>query len=113
MTRDEAIEVLTQIQYDEKDRVHKGWELWSAKSPRIEALDMAIEALKQTHWIPCSERLPEVGEDVLISVGSGVYEAHLRESKEYFLTHKTKALVAEWEVDAWMPLPKPYEGGTE
>lgn len=77
------------------------------------ALDMAIEALKQTQWIPCSERLPEVGEDVFISVGRDVWEAHLRASKEYFLIHSGRMLVKTEETDAWMPLPKAYEGRKE
>ena len=72
-----------------------------------------VEFVKTPQWIPCEERLPEVGEDVFISVGGRVCEAHLRESGEYFLTHKTKALVTEWDADAWMPLPKAYEGRTE
>lgn len=68
-----------------------------------------VEALKN-QWIPCSERLPEVGEDVFISVGERVCEAHLRASKEYFLIHSGRMLVKTEETDAWMPLPKPYEG---
>ena len=31
-----------------------------------EAIDMAIKALQQTAWIPCSERLPECEQEVLI-----------------------------------------------
>ena len=42
MTREEAIEVLQQ------------------DTDLIEALEMAIEALEQTKWIPVSEGLPEV-----------------------------------------------------
>lgn len=64
---------------------------------------------KQNQWIPCEERLPEVGEDVFISVGGDVWEAHLRASKEYFLIHSGRMLAKTEETDAWMPLPEPWE----
>lgn len=100
MTNKEAIEWLSAMR-DRNDYQRK------------EALDMAIEALKQTQWIPCEERLPEVGVAVFISDGENTCEAHLRESKEYFLEHRSRWLIRTEAVDAWMPLPKPYEGGTE
>ena len=64
-------------------------------------------------WIPCWYELPRVGKYVLISVKGNVYEAHLRESEEYFITHKSLQYIRENEVDAWMDLPKAYEGRTE
>ena len=75
-----------------------------------EALEMAIEALEQEpktgEWIPCSERLPEDGQGVLVTVdankwnievGSCIYSGGTFHSKLYDL-----------DVLAWMPLPKPY-----
>ncbi len=109
MTKETAIEALSHCAVEH--RCEDGiWGHCDGCNQRI-ALDMAIDALKQNQWIPCSERLPEVGEDVFISVGERVCEAHLRASGDYFLTHKIKELVRVRSVDAWMPLPKPYEGG--
>ena len=65
---------------------------------------------KQNQWIPCEERLPEPYDDVIISAKGYVCEANLRESKEYFLTHNARMFIKTEETDAWMPLPKPYEG---
>ena len=81
-----------------------------------EALDMAIKALKQMNssenqgnWIPCSERLPEVGQDILMSVG-GMYTAEgcLREDGDW-AQFRWDTIQRKDMVGAWMPLPKPYE----
>ena len=55
MTIDRAIEILDpehRENYDGMDEVN-------------EACRMGMEALEQMRWIPCSERLPEDGQDVL------------------------------------------------
>jgi len=70
------------------------------------ALDRAIEALKQNRWIPCEERLPEVGKKCLltiheIDVGGKEYDTvHVGIYSNNYRNHIT----------AWMPLPKPWEG---
>ena len=74
----------------------------------VEALDMAINALEQTAWIPCSERLPEA---------TGVYIV----TCNIYNGDKVDGVTATWsywrrnewmmkDVLAWMPLPKPYGG---
>ena len=102
MTKEEAIKWLTSLQIFFKE-----------DSEQYISLDMAIEALKQNQWIPCEWELPESYDDVIISAKGYVCEANLRESKEYFLTHNARMFIKTEEVDAWMPLPKAYEGGTE
>lgn len=61
-----------------------------------------------SHWIPCSERLPEPGEYYLVT-------------RKYFgwnCTEYRTIDIAKYELDgwrschnvlAWMPLPKPYK----
>ena len=75
-----------------------------------EAIDMAIKALTAQQWIPCGERLPEVGEDVLFSVG-GVYVAEgcLREDGGWS-QFRWQAIQRKESVTAWMPLPEPWKG---
>lgn len=77
-----------------------------------EALDMAINALEQTRWIPVSERLPEKPDNYPYC---GIYRI-------YFLVSLASGCVKtlgyefdrdEWQVTgspviAWMPLPEPY-----
>ncbi len=63
----------------------------------------------RNRWIPVSERLPEEGQGVLVTVdankwnievGSCIYSGGTFHSNFFDL-----------EVIAWMPLPTPYKGG--
>ena len=83
-------------------------------------------------WIPCSERLPEEDEEVLVSVhfkglkqtypsgwnehikGSWYVEtAHLIDDEWSSYSDEYKVARNRHEVIAWMPLPKPYEENKE
>ena len=136
MKTNEAIKILTNI----AAYLIAGNPIWDTDTIR-EAFDMAIDALenydgvadalngyaelyrklkekydnlkKQNQWIPCERELPEPYDDVIISAKGYVCEANLRESKEYFLTHNARMFIKTEETDAWMQLPKPYEGRTE
>ena len=86
---------------------------------------------KQTQWIPCEERLPEEDTEVLISYrykeGEGdtshTYIDSTTYGQMYFGGNKGgdykhwrapfEYFESNYEVIAWMPLPKPYEGRTE
>ena len=61
------------------------------------------EAQDEPHWIPCSERLPEGKQEVLVT--------------EYGDTDMGRRFAGRWvdrygdkmkDVTAWMPLPEPY-----
>lgn len=60
-------------------------------------------------WIPCSERLPEIGQSVLLSVG-GMYSAEgcLREDGDW-AQFRWDAIQRKDMVGAWKPLPEPYK----
>ena len=64
----------------------------------------------EPHWIPCSERLPEVRQWVLCQCRAGIMDvlrltADGSWDKNYPRTEYMSSFVA-----AWMPLPKQYEG---
>ena len=63
----------------------------------------------EQQWIPVSERLPEEGVSILISVG-GMYSAEgcLRWDKDWN-QFRWSAIQDKEVVDAWMPLPEPYK----
>lgn len=61
----------------------------------------------ENEWIPCSERLPKVGEICLLTVHEYGWNC-----KEY-----TRIIIGEYSdnyanhILAWMPLPTPYKDG--
>ena len=74
---------------------------------------------KKHRWIPVEERLPELGEYVLISFSNfsvpaiGRYDED-EEGGAFFIGDETESLVSQYMfVNAWMPLPKPYRAEME
>lgn len=49
------------------DRLTKHLE-WGWSKKTVDAIEMGIHALKETQWIPCSERLPEKEDYFVITV---------------------------------------------
>lgn len=102
---EEAIKMLTNI----KAYLTAGNPIWDTDKV-AEAIDMAIEALKQNQWILCSERLPSEDGDYLVTFSlMGVK----------FPIEVCAFEDGKWDkylydgVLAWMPLPKAYEGRIE
>lgn len=69
----------------------------------------------EQRWTPCSERLPEIDKDVLVTDGESCLVCSLFESPDI------EDGLYQWEDDyghwhefetwvAWMPLPEPYKG---
>lgn len=74
-----------------------------------EALDMAIEALKErlkSEWIPCSERLPKDGQGVLVTVDDNEFD--IKVGSCIYSDGVFFSALYDLDVIAWMPLPKPY-----
>ena len=112
MTNEESIEkikgILEECTEDESSVCY-------VTSYDADALDMAIKALEQTTWIPCSERLSGDRREVLVTAywhetyqvmmgsyfGDGIWWCvPFNNSGEHTQRLKPKA---------WMPLPKPYK----
>lgn len=81
--------------------------MWNVEVVK-EACDKAIKALKQTEWIPVSERLPEKNGYYLITDAYGDVEMSWfrydfdEEEPEWWLNE-----YGFIDAVAWMPLPKP------
>lgn len=92
--------------------------------PYEEAVNMAIQALEQTRWIPVSEKLPELCQRVLVTsygrvcyammIGadwnSGYPIFKLQDSLNEKVVCET-TVHSEFttsRIIAWMPLPQPY-----
>ena len=70
----------------------------------LEMIESQPTIAQESQWIPCSERLPENDESVLISHSHGVAKAWWNGrfwSSVSIKKYKT--------VVAWMPLPEPYK----
>lgn len=70
---------------------------------------------EQTTWIPCSERLPEDKETVLVTFKHFVSGNTIGLGSVILLRGKPHWYVREqslgtYDVLAWIPLPKPYKG---
>ena len=69
-----------------------------------EALEMAIKALEAQKWIPCSERLPDSKEYVLVT-DYGETNIGRRFCDRWWLDYCGDKMK---DVTAWMPKPEPY-----
>ena len=76
-----------------------------------EAIKMAIAALREPNWIPCSERLPEIGQTVLCQCRANIMELLKLDSEMDWYKYAEHVYMNGFVI-AWMPLPEPYEADT-
>lgn len=93
MAREEAIDILKTM-----------WQVSTKGGPIEEALEIAIQALHEPHWILCSKKLP----DKMLST----YLVTDNEGDVYICGWASgKWVGAPREIIAWMLLPEPYKEG--
>ncbi len=73
------------------------------------------------NWIPCSERLPEANQEMLVqwerkdrllnTIFVYISIGMLGADGEWYSAHESR--VFNGKVIAWMPLPEPWEGDKE
>ena len=89
----------------------------SVKHPHIDFVVEELERLPSAHqrWIPCSERLPEEDEDVLVCSEEGDIDIACWLPEQWTDEPHIEWWSGEYRVYAvaWMPLPKPYGGENE
>ena len=85
----------------------------------VDAIEMGIHALKETQWIPCSERLQEDESYILVSFENYTMPDIARyeendESGTFYPGDDEKSYSSYGLiVNAWMPLPEPYRQNDE
>lgn len=114
MTNRKAIEILNEslegyedsVQYELEQGDDREW--LHELEENAEALRMAIRALERQCWVPVAERLPEEGQPVLVSRIRG-REKRIEQGEkaegDWWRIYGTRTK----KVEAWMPLPEPYE----
>lgn len=86
---------------------------WAFLEPFLNA-EQTIEAEPVRHgrWIPCSERLPEYGVDVLVyskSWEDHIQVAHIQYDGIMWELSDGEFYFSQSDVTHWMPLPEPPE----
>ena len=121
---DKAIELMKNektciIKADTCDRNCTKCELLRDTKDLLSTYDMAIQALKQTKWIPCSERMPKDSRVVLVT--AYWHETYQVMMASYFGDglwwcvpfNNSGEPMQRLKPKAWIPLPKPYKGEME
>lgn len=79
--------------------------------------EMVETEMSLPKWIPCSERLPKVGDIVLGTESYGSVDTWILEESfagKLYWTDSFEERAFDLEtVIAWMPLPEPYKGGDD
>ena len=84
---------------------------WEKLKERTEKAEGEVERLnselEKHRWIPAEERLPEMGEIVLVTEGNGVCEG----KREFDFFHKFEWVTVDrfklGKITHWMPKPEP------
>ncbi len=78
----------------------------------MKGADAVEVADRPQEWIPCSERLPQIGQKVLAStkktVFTQVFKGYYSEPNNWMWEHNSVKTI-----EAWMPLPKPWKGADD
>ena len=92
-------------------------EIPETKKALLNMIDYQDTAQPEPHWIPCSERLPKIGQEVLVWMhyiddnhnnDFWFYSFGFCGGVTWHTIHELNASIIE--VAAWMPLPEPYKG---
>lgn len=85
-----------------------------AKQDFCEWIDDAPTIEPEPHWIPCSERYPDMDERVLVYTVAHdyhVWDCMSNRADNYFWEDEEGLYHNKYEVGLWMPLPEPYREG--
>ena len=99
--------------YSESEQDRNEFHKWCSRcGARMKGADAVEVADRPQEWIPCSERLPQIGQKVLAStkktVFTQVFKGYYSEPNNWMWEHNSVKTI-----EAWMPLPKPWKGADD
>ena len=106
------------------NKVYKMQELSKAVAEVARNMTTYVPSPCETHWIPCSERMPEMYEEevdgesfqasdrLLFSSAAAVYCGYCEDSAGGPMWYSEEGLTCE-NVTAWMPMPQTYKEKNE
>ena len=100
ISRQAAIDLLKQMRKDGDMIPWEGKDVFA----RIRKLP---PAQPEQQWIPCSERLPEVNESVLVTTEWNDISIAWRIGIDKWFIHEGNTNATTDDLAAWMPLPEP------
>lgn len=104
-------EHLSSVQPYTDEQIQKAQEMEQAQLDK--AFELGREDAKP-QWIPVTERLPEPRTDVWVNSDIGQIQGYYEESVEtWYASFGQGRDYLELIVNAWMPLPEPYQEGGE
>ena len=75
----------------------------------MDAFDEYVDS-NEPHWISCSERLPNMHDEVLVTARGEVSIAWLYVDEKWRSNDMPQPMFKD--IIAWIPLPEPYKGVT-
>ena len=101
-----------------EEKIEPTWKhdyLGGRKDAFVEAIAIVQEVAKEygNGWIPCSDRLPRIGEQVMVCNRYGsVFVSHITYLNPRVDIHgECHDFGSHYSVIAWQPLPAPYQKG--
>lgn len=86
---------------------------WNVYAELHDMVSKLSSAQPEQRWIPCSERMPDVAQRVLLSGHGMVMVGMLHGFSKYSLEPTGMSYIYPKDsIEAWTPLPEPYEGGS-
>lgn len=100
---------LQALAYDDWNQgVTTSWaDAYSEVADMVEEMP-TIEERKTGKWIPCSERLPDMHDEVLVTARGEVSIAWLYVDGKWRSNDMPQPMLRD--IIAWMPLPEPWRG---
>lgn len=84
----------------------------NSDDPFAKVLYEVLRILEETKWIPCSERLPKQGQEVICQCRANIIKVLKLDADGDWYQDADHCYMGGFVI-AWMPLPEPYREDSE